>query len=333
MQQFSRTTFMILASLGAIACNPLAQAASTPDYPGKPVSIVVAFPPGGSTDIIARKLAQKLSTHYKQSFVVENKSGAGGNIGTAYVARAKPDGYTLLLGTVASHGVVPNLYRKIPYDPVKDFAPIAMLSASPQIVVVHPESGIKSVKDLVDYAKGHKETMTFASSGIGTTVHLAGEVFNLKAGTSMQHVPYQGSGPALNALLGQHVKVLFDDVPSSSSHVKSGSLKALAVTGLKRNPLFPDLPTLSEAGKDYGLEGFDVSAWFFLAAPKATPPDIADSLNVTVNQILKDPEMEAFIQSIGGAPLPGDRKYAEDYTRNEQEKWSKVIKESGIPLQ
>ena len=333
MQHVTHKAALALTTVGTLLLGPLASAAAQTDYPSKPVSIVVSFSPGGSTDIIARKLAQQLSLHYARSFVVENKPGAGGNIGTSYVARAKSDGYTLLLGTVASHGVVPNLYRKIPYDPIGDFTPIAMLSASPQIVVVHPDSSIKNVKDLVEYAKSHKDNMTFASSGIGTTIHLSGEVFNLMAGTSMQHIPFQGSGPAVNALMGKHVNVMFDDLPSSNSHVEVGTLTALAVTGPKRSELFPDLPTLSEAGKDYGLEGFDVSAWFFLAAPKDLPSDIADSLNVAVNKILQEPDMVAFIKSIGGNPLPGNRAYAADYTQAEQKKWADVIKKSGIPLQ
>lgn len=329
MKNLVRSTFAALTATGLLAAGaaPLQAEAK---YPEKPVSIVVPFAPGGSTDIIGRKLAQKLSEHYGQSFVIENKSGAGGNIGTSYAARAKADGYTLLMGTVASHGVVPNLYKQIPYDPVADFKPIAMISASPQIVVVHPDHEIKSVKDLVEYARKNKDTMTFASSGTGTTIHLAGEVFNLMAGTDMQHVPFQGSGPALNALLGKHVDVLFDDVPSSSSHVRAGSLRALAVTSPDRNETFPDLPTLSEAGKDLGLEGFNVSAWFFLTGPENMPDAIADDLNATVQKILQDDDMKAFIRSIGGQPLPGDRAYAEKFTQDEQKKWAEVIEKSGI---
>jgi tripartite-type tricarboxylate transporter receptor subunit TctC len=329
MNTLTRRSFTALTLSGLLAAVAMPLQAQA-KYPDHPVSIVVPFAPGGSTDIIGRKLAQKLSEYYGQTFVIENKSGAGGNIGTSYAARSKPDGYTLLMGTVASHGVVPNLYKQIPYDPVADFKPIAMVSASPQIVVVHPDHEIKSVKDLVEYARKNQDKMTFASSGTGTTIHLAGEVFNLMAGTKMQHVPFQGSGPALNALLGRHVDVMFDDVPSSSSHVRSGSLRALAVTGPERNETFPDLPTLSEAGKDYGLEGFNVSAWFFLTGPENMPDAIADDLNVAVNKILADDDMKAFIRSIGGQALPGDRAYAEKFTQDEQKKWAEVIEKSGI---
>lgn len=298
-------------------------------YPQRPVTIVVAFAPGGATDVLARKLAQKLSDHYKQSFVVENKPGAGGNIGTAYAGRAKPDGYTLYLGTVASHGVAPNLYKNVGYDPVKDFTPIGLIAASPQIIVVNKDSSIQSIGDLVKHGKG--DTATYASSGAGTTIHLAGEMFNLKAGTKMEHVPFSGSGPAVNALLGGHVDVLFDDMPSSAPHVKAGSLRALAVTGTTRSALFPELPTLSEVGKPYGLEGFDVSAWFFLGAPAGIPEDIADSLNKTLNTILVEDDMKRYAAERGAQTLPGTRDQAQEFIVGELKKWNEIITEGNIP--
>lgn len=298
-------------------------------YPQRPVTIVVAFAPGGATDVLARKLAQKLGDHYKQSFVVENKPGAGGNIGTAYAGRAKPDGYTLYLGTVASHGVAPNLYKNVGYDPVKDFTPIGLIAASPQIVVVNKDSSIQSIGDLVKHGKS--DAATYASSGAGTTIHLAGEMFNLKAGTKMEHVPFSGSGPAVNALLGGHVDVLFDDMPSSAPHVKAGSLRALAVTGTTRSALFPELPTLSEVGKPYGLEGFDVSAWFFLGAPAGIPDDIADSLNKTLNTILVEDDMKRYAAERGAQTLPGTRDQAQEFIVGELKKWNEIITEGNIP--
>ncbi|CAM3896263.1 Bug family tripartite tricarboxylate transporter substrate binding protein [Bordetella tumulicola] len=298
-------------------------------YPQRPVTIVVAFAPGGATDVLARKLAQKLGDHYKQSFVVENKPGAGGNIGTAYAGRAKPDGYTLYLGTVASHGVAPNLYKNVGYDPVKDFTPIGLIAASPQIVVVNKDSSIQSIGDLVKHGKS--DAATYASSGAGTTIHLAGEMFNLKAGTKMEHVPFSGSGPAVNALLGGHVDVLFDDMPSSAPHVKAGSLRALAVTGTTRSPLFPELPTLSEVGKPYGLEGFDVSAWFFLGAPAGSPDDIADSLNKTLNTILVEDDMKRYAAERGAQTLPGTHDQAQEFIVGELKKWNEIITEGNIP--
>lgn len=303
-----------------------AQAAT---YPERPVTVIVAFAPGGATDVLARKLAQKLQDHYKQTFVVENKPGAGGNIGTAYAARAQPDGYTLYLGTVASHGVAPNLYHKTGYDPVKDFTPIGLIAASPQIMVVNKDSKIQSVGDLVALAKTGKAT--YASSGSGTTIHLAGEMFNLKAKTKMEHIPFSGSGPAVNALLGGHVDVLFDDMPSSAPHVKAGALRALAVTGKERSPLFPDLPTLSEAGKPYGLEGFDVSAWFFLGAPAGLPDDVADSLNRTLNAVLAEGDMKQYAAERGAQTLPGTREQARQFIAGELKKWNEIISAGNIP--
>lgn len=314
-------------TVAAASFSAIASAAE--DWPKRPVTIVVAFAPGGSTDILARKLSQKLSERYGQSFVVENKPGAGGNIGTAYAARAKSDGYTLYMGTVASHGVAPNLYKNTGYDPVADFTPIGLVSGSPQIIVVPKDSPIKTIGDLV--AHGKTDNAYFASSGSGTTIHLAGELFNIKAGTKMEHVPFSGSGPAVNALLGGHVDVLFDDMPSSTPHVKAGNLRALAVTGTERAPLFPELPTLSEIGKEYGLEGFDVSAWFFLAAPKGIPEPIADSLNTTLREILESQDMKDFIFQAGAAPLIRTRAETEQHIDRELKKWKEVITVGKIP--
>jgi len=315
------------AVMAALTNSTVATAQNT--YPERPVTIVVAFAPGGATDVLARKLAQKLGDHYKQSFLVENKPGAGGNIGTAYAGRAKPDGYTLYLGTVASHGVAPNLYKNVGYDPVKDFAPIGLIAASPQIVVVNKDSPFTSIDDLVKHGRGDRST--YASSGAGTTIHLAGEMFNIKADTKMEHVPFSGSGPAVNALLGGHVDVMFDDMPSSAPHVKSGSLRALAVTGTARSALFPELPTLSEVGKPFGLEGFDVSAWFFLGAPAGTPETVATSLNQTLNAILADADMQNYLGERGAQTLPGTRVQAGQFIASELGKWDEIITVGNIP--
>ena len=261
--------------------------------------------------------------------MVENKPGAGGNIGTAYAARSKPDGYTLYLGTVASHGVAPNLYKKVGYDPLKDFTPIGLIAASPQIVVVNKDSPIHSIEDLVKHGKN--DNSTYASSGAGTTIHLAGEMFNIKAGTKMEHVPFSGSGPAVNALLGGHVDVMFDDMPSSAPHVKAGSLRALGVTGTSRSDLFPDVPTVSEVGKPYGLEGFDVSAWFFLGAPADIPNEIADSLNQTLNTILVEEDMKQYAAERGVQTLPGTRDQAQQFIAKELDKWNDIITAGSIP--
>ena len=315
----------VVAAAGLAGALP----AQAEPYPQRPVTVIVAFAPGGATDVLARKLAQKLQDRYKQSFVVENKPGAGGSIGTAYAARAQADGYTLYLGTVASHGVAPNLYHKTGYDPIEDFTPIGLIAASPQIVVVNKDSSLRSVADLVAHARTGKAT--YASSGSGTTIHLAGEMFNIKADTKMEHIPFSGSGPAVNALLGGHVDVMFDDMPSSAPHVAAGALRALAVTGKARAPLFPDLPTLSEVGKPYGLDGFDVSAWFFLGAPAGIPDEVADSLNRTLNAILAEDDMRQYAAERGAQTLPGTREQAQQFIAGELKKWDDIITAGNIP--
>jgi tripartite-type tricarboxylate transporter receptor subunit TctC len=329
---FHRHRYKSLACLAALTAGlaAAAPAGAQDAWPSRPVTMVVAFPPGGATDVLARKMAQKLSERYNnQSFVIENKAGAGGNIGTAYAARAKPDGYTLYVGTVAGHGVAPNLYKNPGYDPLKDFSLIAMLVASPQIVVVRKESPLRSIADLVKHGMDGKST--YASSGSGTTIHLAGELFNLKAGTRMTHVPFAGSGPAVNALLGGHVDVMFDDLPSSAPHVKAGALRALAVTGKERVPLFPDVPLLSDVGKPYGLEGFDVSAWFFIGAPAGIPDGVADSLNKTINGILAEKDMQEFAFDRGAKTMAVSRAQTREFISGELKKWKEVIETAKIP--
>lgn len=328
---WNHRSFKSLVSVAAIMAGltSAATVSAAGTYPDRPVTIVVAFAPGGATDVLARKVAQKLGDQYKQSFVVENKPGAGGNIGTAYAARAKPDGYTLYLGTVASHGVAPNLYNNVGYDPIKDFAPIGLIAASPQIIVVNKDSPLKSIEDLVKHGKSGPST--YASSGAGTTIHLAGEMFNIKADTEMQHVPFSGSGPAVNALLGGHVDVMFDDMPSSAPHVKAGSLRALAVTGKERSDLFPELPTLSEIGKPFGLDGFDVSAWFFLGAPAGIPDDVANSLNQALNAMLEEEDMKRYVGDRGAQTLPGTREQASEFIAAELGKWNEIITVGNIP--
>ena len=316
----------LLAVSASFACATTVNAAP---YPEHAVTMVVPFPPGGATDVLARKLAQELTERYKQSFVIENKPGAGGNIGTAYAARAKADGYTLFVGTVSSHGVAPNLYNNVGYDPIKDFTPIGMISNSPQIVVVNKNSPIHSIEDLVKHGKS--ENSTYASAGSGTTIHLAGELFNLKAGTKMVHVPFSGSGPSVNALLGGHVDVMFDDMPSSAPKVTGNNLRAIAVTGTERSPLFPDLPTVSEVGKPFGLDGFDVSAWFFLAAPAGIPEDVADTLNQAVNDMLAKDDMKNFLAERGSQPMPGSRADADAFIKAELKKWGQIITDGNIP--
>lgn len=301
-------------------------------YPDSRVDMIVSFAPGGATDILARYLAEGLSKHYDATFVVDNKAGAGGRRGTQLAAEAKPDGYTIFLGQVSSHGVAPPLYGDaVGYDPINDFTPIALVSASPQVMVVSSDSEFETLADFMDYAV--ENYVVYGSSGIGTTVHLSGELFNTMAGTNLQHVPYGGSGPAKVALQSGEVDVMFDDLPSSMSQIKSGDFRALAVTVAERNPAIPDVPTLSEAGTEYGLDGFDASAWFVLAAPAGLDPAIRDSLNEAVNSILDQGAVREFLRKNGAVPLGGSPDEAEEHIRAELEKWGQVIEAANITVE
>src|SRR4030095_4088305 len=250
---------IVLALVASLAC------AQT--YPTKPIRLVVPFPPGGATDILARAVAQKLTETWGQSVVVDNRPGAGGNIGTELVAKAAPDGYTLEMGTVGTHAINASLYAKIPFDHVKDIAAVILVAGVPNVLVVNPSVPVNSVQELIAYTKANPGKLNFASSGAGTSIHLSGELFKVMAGVKMTHVPYKGSAPALQDLLGGQVQLMFDNLPPSLPQIKAGKLRALAVTSLARAPALPDVPTLSESG----LPGFDASSWFGILAPAGTP--------------------------------------------------------------
>src|SRR5690349_12578544 len=239
-------------------------------YPTKPIRLIVPFPPAGTTDILARAVAQKLSETWGQQVVVDNHPGAGGNIGSDIVAKASPDGYTLLMGTVGTHAINPSLYAKMPYDHVKDFAPVILVAGVPNVLVVNPALPVKSVQELIVYGKANPGKLNFASSGNGTSIHLSGELFKTMTGIQMTHVPYKGSSPALTDLIAGQVQLMFDNLPSSLQFIKAGKLRALAVTSLERSSALPDVPTLAESG----LPGFEVSSWFGVLAPAGTPNDI-----------------------------------------------------------
>lgn len=324
---------LILFSTVIAASSTLSVPSFAQQYPDKAVRIIVSFAPGGATDVVARKLAQKFQEVYKQPFVVENRPGAGGTLGTTLAAKAKPDGYTLFLGQVASHGVTPNLYKKLEYDPIKDFTPIGLIANSPQVIVVNPISPIKSLKDLVDFSKENSGKMTYASSGVGTTIHLAGEMYNNQVKVKMVHVPFQGSGPAVTAMLGNQANVMFDDLPSSMPQIKSGGLRAIAVTGDKRSPQLPDVPTVKELGAPFNLGEFEVTAWFALFGPAKLPDAIADSLNKTLVEVLNDPEVKEFFAGRGSVTIPGTREQAATYVKAELVKWGDVIRNGNIEIQ
>ncbi|TWO66126.1 tripartite tricarboxylate transporter substrate binding protein [Caenimonas sedimenti] len=315
---------------GALAAGPvLAQGA----WPSKPVRIVVPFAPGGTTDILARSLAPELSKAFGQSFVVENRAGAGGNIGADIVAKSAPDGYTLLMGTVGTHGINKSLYSKMPYDPQKDFVPISLVAGVPNVMVLNSEKaaarGIHTVADFIKYAKANPAKLNMASSGNGTSIHLAGELFKSMAGVYMTHFPYTGSGPALLGMLSGDMDVMFDNLPSAMPHIKAGKLKALAVTSGQRSGALPDTPTVEQAG---GLKGFEASSWFGLLAPTGTPQDIVNRVQQETAKALATPAMKERLLAQGAIPSGNTPAEFAKLIDAEIKKWAPVVKASGAKI-
>lgn len=312
-----------------IAAPSLAQSG----WPNKPVRIVVPFAPGGTTDILARAVAPELSKAFGQQFVVDNRAGAGGNVGADIVAKSPADGYTLLMGTVGTHGINKALYAKLPYDPQKDFAPITLVAGVPNVMVMNAEKaknlGINSVADFIKYARANPGKLNMASSGNGTSIHLAGELFKSMTGIFMTHIPYRGSGPALLDMVAGNMDVMFDNLPSSMAQIKAGKLKALAVTSAQRSAAMPDIPTIEEAGK---LKGFEASSWFGLLAPAGTPPDIVNRIQQETAKALNSPAIKEKLLAQGA--IPSGNTPAE-FTRlidAEHKKWAQVVKNSGAKV-
>ena len=313
---------------GAFAALAAATFVSAQPYPTKPIKMIVPFPPAGSTDISARAVAGKLGERLGQPVVIENKPGAGGNIGGDLAAKAAPDGYTLFVGTVGTNAINQALYSKMPYDHLRDFAPVVLLSTTPNVLVTQPGFPAASVKDVIDRAKAKPGEMTFASSGAGTSIHLSGELFNSMAGTKMQHIPYKGSGPMLIDLISGTVNIAFDNLSASMPHIKGGKLKPLAITGSKRSPALPDIPTISEAG----LTGYDSTSWNAIYVPRGTPKEIIDRLNRETRAILESPETRKFFAEQGAESGGGTPEQLDAFTRAETAKWAKVVKESGAKV-
>jgi tripartite-type tricarboxylate transporter receptor subunit TctC len=323
-----RILTLALAGLAAasLASSAFAQAA----YPTRPVRIIVPFAAGGTTDIFARLIGEKLSQQLGQQFVVENRGGAGGNIGSDAVAKAEPDGYTLLMGTVGTHAINPSLYARMPFDPLTDFAPVAFAAGVPNLMVVNPKNvKATTVQEFIAEAKAATKKFTMASSGNGTSIHLSGEMFKGATGVDMAHVPYRGSGPAINDLVGGQVDVMFDNLPSCIEQVRAGNLRALAVTSSTRSDAIPNAPTLAESG----LPGFDATSWFALFAPKGTPAAITAKLNEETRKALDTPELKKRFADLGGdiRPMSPDELMA--YVRAEHAKWSAAVKASGARLE
>ncbi|HKA45304.1 MAG TPA: tripartite tricarboxylate transporter substrate binding protein [Burkholderiales bacterium] len=313
--------------LAALPCAPPASAAEDA-YPARPVRIVAPFPPGSGVDIIARIIGQALTEVWKQSFIVENRSGAGGTIGSDIVAKAPPDGYTLLLGNVSTLTIAPNLYRKLPYDPVRDFAPITVITVMNSVLVVHPSLPARSLKEFVALAKAKPRSLNYGSAGSGTTTHLGAELFKSMAGVDLVHVPYKGSGAALTDLLAGQVQAVFGTIATVLPQVKAGKLRALGVTSLKRTDLLPDVPSINEAL----LPGFEVMVWQGIVAPARTPDSVIARLHSEIVKSLRAPAMKEQLTSQGLEGVGNSPKEFGDYIRSEYAKWGKVVKVSGATV-
>ena len=304
-------------------------------WPARPVKIVVPFAPGGTTDILARAMAPELSKAFGQPFVVENRSGAGGNIGADAVAKSAPDGYTLLMGTVGTHGINKSLYSKMVFDPQKDFAPITLVAGVPNVMVVNADkakaAGIDSVADFIRVAKASPGKFNMASSGNGTSIHMAGELFKTMSGTFMTHFPFGGSGPALLSLVGGDMDVMFDNLPSSMQLIKSGKLKALAVTSSQRSAALPEVPTVEQAGGP-ALKGFEASSWFGLLAPAGTPPEIVGRIQQEVAKALSTPLVKEKLLAQGAIPGGNTPQQFAAFINAEHVKWAQVVKTSGAKV-
>jgi tripartite-type tricarboxylate transporter receptor subunit TctC len=318
----------VLCPYPGLYSGPAAAASPAANYPSKPIKLVVPFPPGGPLDTVARALGQAMTASWGQPVVVDNRPGAGGGIGADVVAKSPPDGYTILMGAVSTHAINVTLYKKIPYDPLRDFVPVTQVADVPNVLVVNPALPVHSVVELIAYAKAHPGTLNFASGSNGSTGHLAGELFKSMAHIDMQHIPYKGSAPAISDLLAGQVSLMFDNLASATPLIKSGKLRALAVTTAKRTPFFPELPTIAEAG----LPGFDLSTWFGVFAPAGTPPEIVTKLNVELVRILKTPEMKEHMANLGVEPVGNTPEQFLAYIRNEIPKYAKVIRESGASV-
>ena len=318
------TLFLALAAIPGGA-DAIAQV-----YPSKPIRFVVPYPPGGSVDIAARAVGQKLSEAWGQPVVVDNRAGAGGNIGADLVAKSPADGYTLLMGAVATHAINPTLYAKIPYDPVKDFTPVALVVQVPNILVVNPSVPAKSVKELIELARAKPGTLNFGSGSTGSTGHLAGELFNTMADVKMVHIPYKGAAPAMADLLAGQVQLMFDNLANALPNVKAGRLRALAVTTLTRSPAVPDLPTIAESG----LPGFDLTTWFGVMVPAGTAPEIVAKLNAEIVRALNTKDMHERLEKMGAeAPTNNTPERFAAFIRTEATKYAKVVKESGAKVE
>ena len=310
------------ASLGA-ALMPAAFAAEA--FPNKPITLVVPFVAGGTTDILARIVGQSLGEELGQPVIIDNRAGAGGNIGGQFAARAPADGYTIFMGTVGTHAINEWLYKKMPFNPNKDFVPLTRVANVPNLLVANPAQPFKNVKELISYAQAHPGQVNFGSSGSGSSIHLSGELFKMMAKVDMIHIPYKGSAPAVTDLLGNQIAIMFDNMPSAIQHVRSGKLRPLAVTTAKRSPELPDVPTVAEAG----VPGYEATSWFGLFAPTKTPADVQAKLHAAIIKVLQKPDVIKKIGDQGGEVVTESQAEFGKFIAAENEKWKQVVKTSG----
>jgi tripartite-type tricarboxylate transporter receptor subunit TctC len=316
-----KSLLIAVATLAAAFTSVQAQ-----DFPTRPITLVIPFAPGGSTTIVGRGVAEKMSTLLGEKIIVDNRPGAGGTVGTRAVAKSEPDGYTLVLGYTGTLAIGPSLYKNVGYDPRKDFAPIGMIGNAPNSLVVNPSFAPKTVGELIAYAKANPGTVNFGSAGAGTASHITGEYFARAAGITLVHIPYKGTGPALTDLLGGHIPMAFAPIPASHTNVTAGKLRALAVTSTQRSGLLPDVPTIAESG----LPGFDASLYYGLAAPAGTPRPIIDKLNKALRDALASDEVKRQLGNDGTDITPGS---PEDYAAlidKDEKKWAQLVKASGV---
>ncbi|MBF5003011.1 tripartite tricarboxylate transporter substrate binding protein [Diaphorobacter sp. NR2-3-3-1] len=322
-----RTVLSTMATLTMASCAlalPFAATAND-NFPNKPITIVVPFSAGGTTDILARVIAQDLGKQLGQSVVVDNRAGAGGNIGGALAARAPADGYTLFMGTVGTHAINEALYKKMPFNPGKDFQPLSRVANVPNLLVANPNQPFRTVPELIAYAKAHPGQVNFGSSGSGSSIHLSGELFKMMAKVDMVHVPYKGSAPAVTDLLGNQIAIMFDNMPSAISHVRAGKLRPIAVTTPKRSPELPDVPTIAEAG----VPGYEATSWFGLFTTAGTPKPVVDKLSAALAKSLAAPAVRSKIKEQGGEVVSETPEQFAAFIKTEADKWAKVVKASG----
>jgi tripartite-type tricarboxylate transporter receptor subunit TctC len=318
MRSLARFLAVLLLSCAAVA-EP---------WPSKPIRFVVPYPAGGPLDAVARLLGQRVGENVKQPVIVDNKAGAGGNIGAEFVARSSPDGYTILMGAVATHAINPALYASMPYDAIRDFVPITQVASTPNVLVVNPRVPASNVKEFIAYAKANPGKLNFGSGSTGSAGHLAGELFKSMAGVQMTHVPYKGAAPAMQDLVGGEVQLMFDNLASSLSQVKAGKIRALAVTTSRRSSLAPELPTIAESG----LPGFDISTWFGVFAPAGTPRDVVGRLHAEFTRALAASDVREKMLALGAEPVGSNPEEFAAYIHSEAGKYAQVVKASGAKV-